>query len=156
MTGRIRKVPLYYSFFSYIYLFFVRNFQSRSSLIVKSANVKYMSLLNKGTIIYPSHVAMPLTRKIMYYLENNYKNEFIITGKSKFRSCTDLRITYMAANYTNFVSFYGKDKKYMGLFNYKKINCIKDQFLTCINVDESVKSHLELRKFFQEKHNIIY
>ena len=156
MTGRIRKTPLRYTTFTSIYLAFIKLLGSKNNFITKTINARYISLLDKSYIIYPSHVAIPLTKKIMYKLENKYNDEFIITGESKFRSPSDLRITYLAANFSNYVSIYGKDKNFMTSISYKKINVLKDQYLICINLDASINSQLQLRKFFQERHNIVY
>ena len=91
-------------------------------------------------------------------IENKYKNEFIVTGKAKFRSENDLRITYLAADVSPFVSKYGNDTNILVYFNYKKKykKKIKNQYLFCINNVSDKNSNLELRKFFQENHNIIY
>ena len=92
----------------------------------------------------------------MYDLENKYKNEFILTNKSKFRNSNSLRVTYLVADTCPFVSKYGNDKNIFNLFDCKDIKNIKNQYLFCINNIHDKNSNLELRKFFQEKHNIIY
>ena len=158
MTGRIRKLPLYYTnrFINKIYLFILKKLKKSSSYIIPSINSKYFLLLNKQYITYPSHVALPLTKKIMNDIENKYKNEIIVTGKAKFRSENDLRITYLAADVSPFVSKYGNDTNIFGFFRCNDIQKIKDHYLFCINNVSDKNSNLELRKFFQENHNIIY
>jgi hypothetical protein len=148
MTCKISKLPLYYTnkLISKIYLFIIKKLTSTPHYIIISMNSKYFLLLNKKYASRPCHVALPLTKRIMYDLENKFSNEFIITGNSKFRSPSDLRITYLAANSSSFVSKY---------FNNNKSE-ITDQCLFCINNISDKNSNLELRKFFQEKHNIIY
>ena len=158
MNGRIRKLSLYYTnrFINKIYLLILKKIKKSSSYIITSINSKYLLLLNKQYITYPCHVALPLTRNIMYYIENNYNNEFIVTGKAKFRSENDLRITYLATDVSPFVSKYGNNSNIFNLFDYKDIKNIKNQYLFCINNISDKNSNLKLRNFFQEKHKITY
>ena len=158
MTGRIRKLPLYYKniIIKKIYLFILKKLKKSSSYIITSINSKYFLLLNKQIITYPCHVALPLTRNIMYDIENNYNNEFIVTGKAKFRSENDLRITYLAADVSPFVSKYGNNTNIFNLFDYKDIKKIKNQYLFLNNNISDKNSNLKLRNFFQEKHKITY
>ena len=117
---------------------------------------KYVNLINSIVIIYPSHVCLPLTKNIMNKLENKFKKEYSKTGKNKFRSYDDLRITYLAATFTPYLSKYGSDKSIMSLIGIKNLNQAKDQKLISINDLHENGSFKKLIDFFDKNHNIKY
>jgi hypothetical protein len=155
--GKIRRLPFYYSnkTINKIYLYLVKKFKCNYKYLIFSINSNYYFLLNKKTIIKSFHVPKPLTIDIMSNLENKFKNEFIKTSQSKFRSPIDLRITYFASNFSDYLSIYNEDDILFYSEFTDKFNLIKNQKFLCFNNLFDECSHIELQNFFKERHNIV-
>lgn len=158
--GKIRRLPFYYlnKTIYKAYLYLVKKFKGNYKYLMLSIDTNYYFLLNKKTIIKPSHVTKPLTIDIMSNLENRFKNEFVKTSQSKFRSPTDLKITYFASNFSDYLSIYNDDMIYYILLkehNKLDFNLIKNQIFLCFNNLFDECSHIQLQNFFKERHNIV-
>lgn len=155
-TGKLRELPFYYrsNFLKNIYSNFPLFRQGKKVII--SGNILNYELLNKNKIVSPSHVALPLTKEIMKYINKEFRNNVEITSRSKFRSVDSLRVTYLASNFTPYLSKYGGDKKVMSMIGIKNLNEVKDQKLICINDVHENSSFKKLIDFFEKKHGIKY
>lgn len=157
-TGKLRELPFYYrsNFLRNILKKFYSNFTlfRQEKKVIILGNILNYELLDKNKVVSPSHVALPLTKEIMKYINKEFRNNVEITCRSKFRSVDSLRVTYLAANITKYISKYGGDKKVMSMIGIKNLNQAKDQKLICINDVHENSSFKKLIDFFDKNHGI--